>query len=215
VQLLLAIGIDGHGPLTSAIELADAARAGSPTNEEAVASVVRIAIIRSSAGGFVTGLGGFWAMPVAMPVNVVEFYVHAARMVAAIAILRGHDIGDSQVRKAVLQTLVATQTNSALVKSVAATRGGALATRLFGLLPSGAELVANKAIGFRLLRAMADRLLGRFGRGVPFIGGLLVATTDGAMMRRIAKQAMTDFPSEGRPGTGGQQDSADAPREVE
>jgi hypothetical protein len=73
VQLLLAIGIDGEGPLTSAVELADAARSSSLTTEEAVASVARATIVRGAAGGFVTGAGGFAAMPVALPVNVVEF----------------------------------------------------------------------------------------------------------------------------------------------
>ena len=196
VQLLLAIGIDGQGRLTSAVEMADAARASSPTTEEAVARVARTTIIRGSAGGFITGLGGFAAMPVALPVNVVEFYVQAARMVSAIAILRGHDVDDSQVRKAVLQTLVRTQTDSVLVKAVSATRGGALTRRLLGLLPSGALLVANKGIGFRLLRALAERLFGRPGRRAPVIGGIVVAITDAWMMRRIAEQARIDFPAD-------------------
>jgi hypothetical protein len=196
VQLLLAIGIDGQGPLTSAVELADAARTSSLTTEEAVARVARTTIIRGATGGFITGLGGFSAMPVALPVNVVEFYVQAGRMVSAIAILRGHDVGDSQVRKAVLQTLVRTQHDSVLVKAVAATRAGALTWGLLRLLPSGALLVASKGIGFRLLRAMAERLFGRFGRGVPFIGGIVVATTDGWNMWRIAERAMIDFPAE-------------------
>jgi len=196
VQLLLAIGIDGQGPLTSAVELADAARTRSLTTEEAVATVACTTIIRGAAGGFITGVGGFAAMPVALPVNVVEFYVQAARMVSAIATLRGHDVGDSQVRKAVLETLVRTQTDSVLVKAGSATRGGALTWRLMSLLPSGALLVANKGIGFRLLRATAERLLGRFGRGVPFIGGIVVAITDAWMMRRIAEQAIIGFPAE-------------------
>ena len=63
VQLLLAIGIDGQGPLTSAVELADAARTSSLTTEEAVARVARTTIIRGAAGGFITGVGGFSAMP--------------------------------------------------------------------------------------------------------------------------------------------------------
>jgi hypothetical protein len=178
VQLLLAIGIDGHGPLTSAVEMADAARISSLTTEEAVARVARATIIRGAAGGFITGVGGFSVMPVAWPVNVVEFYVQAARMVSAIATLRGHDVGDSRVRKAVLQTLIQTQTDSVLVKAVSATRGGALPRKLLSTLPSGALLVANKGIGFRLLRATAERLFGRrFGRGVPFIGGIVIAVT--------------------------------------
>jgi hypothetical protein len=196
VQLLLAIGIDGQGPLTSAVELADAARTSSLTTAEAVAGVARTTIIRGAAGGFITGVGGFSAMPIALPVNVVEFYVQAARMVSAIAILRGHDVGDSQVRKAVLQTLVGTQHDSVLVKAVSATREGGLTWRLLRLMPSGVLLVASKGIGFRLLRAMAERLFGRFGRGVPFIGGIVVATIDGWNMRRIAEHAMIEFPAE-------------------
>ena len=196
VQLLLAIGIDGQWPLASAVELADAARTSSLTTEEAVARVARTTIIRGAAGGFITGVGGFSAMPVALPVNVVEFYVQAARMVSAIATLRGHDVGDFQVRRAVLQTLIRTQSESELVKAVSAKRGSALTRPLSRLLPSGARLVVNKGIGFGLLRAMAERFFGRFGRGVPFIGGIVVATRDGWMMRRIAEQAMIEFPTE-------------------
>ena len=202
IQLLLAIGIDGQGPLTSAFELAEATRTSSRTTEEAVAKVARTTIIRGSAGGFVTGLGGFSAMQVALPLNVLEFYVQAARMVGAIAILRGHDVGHTQVRKALLETLVGTQTESVLVKAVSKTRGGALSKRLLALLPSGARLVANKVIGFRLLHGTVEFLLGRFGRGVPFIGGALVAVTDAWMMGRIAAQAKIDFPAEDAAGTG-------------
>jgi hypothetical protein len=133
VQLLLAIGIDGQWPLASAVELADAARTTSLTTEEAVARVGRTTTIRGAAGGLITGVGGFWAMPVALPVNVVEFYVQAARMVGAIATLSGHDVGDFQVRRAVLQTLIRTQTESELVKAVSAKRGSALTRPLMRL----------------------------------------------------------------------------------
>ncbi len=195
VQLLLAIGIDGQGPLTSGVGLAEAARASSPTTEEAVARVARTTIIRGATGGYITGVGAVWAMPVALPLNVVEFYVQAARMVSAIATLRGHDVGDSDVRRVVLQTLVRGQTDSALMRSISATRGGALSRRLLHLLPSGALLLANKAIGFRLLYAVAQRLFGRFGRGVPLIGGLVVAARDAWLMRRIAERAKLEFPA--------------------
>jgi hypothetical protein len=202
IQLLLAIGIDGHGPLTSAFELAAATRTASRNTEEAVAQVARTTIIRGSAAGFGTGFAGFSAMSVALPVNVVGFYVQAARMVSAIAILRGHDVGQTQVRKAVLDTLVGTQTDSLLVKAVSTTRGGALPRKLLGLLPSGARLVAYKMIGFRLLRALVRLLFGHTGRGVPLIGGSIVAFTDGWMMGRIAEQAKIDFPAVGTPATG-------------
>ena len=197
VQLLLAIGIDGQGPLASAAELAEAARTSSLTTEEAVSKVARTTILRGAAGGAVTGVGGFASLPVALPVNLVEFYVQAARMVSAIAILRGHDVDEPQVRKAVLQTLVATQHDSALVEAVAGTRVGALTWRVLRFLPSGVLLLASKGIGFRLLRAISELLFGRFGRGVPFLGGLVVGSIDGWNMRRIAAHAKVAFPAEG------------------
>ena len=194
VQLLLAIGIDGQGPLTSAVELADAARTSSLTTEDAVSRVARTTIVRGAAGGFVTGVGGFSALPVALPVNVVEFYVQAGRMVGAIAILRGHDVGDPQVRKAVLHTLVGTQHDSPLVEAASGTPGVAWIWRVLRRLPAGILLVVSKGIGFRLLRAMTELLFQRFGRGVPFIGGLVVATVDGWNMQRIAAHAKVAFP---------------------
>lgn len=194
VQLLLAVGIDGQGPLASAIELAERARASSRNDEEAVDHLVRSSVIFGSAGGFVTGVGGFSSAPLAISANVVEFYVQAARMVGAIAILRGHDIGQTPVRQAVLHTLVATQTDSVLTRAVSASRGGAVPRKLLGFLPSGALLVANKAIGFRVLRLMIQTLFGYLGRGVPLVGGLAIGFTDGWMMGRIAEQAKVDFP---------------------
>ena len=37
-------------------------------------------------------------MPVAVPVNVAEFYVQATRMVGGIATLRGYDLAEPEVR---------------------------------------------------------------------------------------------------------------------
>ena len=55
-------------------------------------------------------------------------------------------------------------------------------------------LVANKAIGFRVLRLMIQTLFAYLGRGVPLVGGLAIGFTDGWMMGRIAEQAKNDFP---------------------
>ena len=141
------------------------------------------------------GWARIWARPVALPVNVVEFYIQAARMVGAIATLRGRDVDDSDVRKAVLETLARTQTDSPLVKAISAKRGGAVTRRMLHLLPTGALLIANKAIGFRILHALAERLSGRIGRSAPFIGGGVIAIRDAWIMRRIAELAKNEFPA--------------------
>ena len=106
IESLLDVGIDGKGPFDSAQKVADVKRAEKPDAEEAVDAVVRGHLKLAAAGGFVTGLGGFITLPVALPANVVEFYIVATRMVASIASLRGYDIKQPEIRSAVLLTLV-------------------------------------------------------------------------------------------------------------
>jgi hypothetical protein len=71
----------------------------------------------------VTGLGGFVTMPVALPVNIAEFYIQATRMVGGIATLRGYDLADPQVRTAVMLTLVGARADEVLAKAGLSTGG--------------------------------------------------------------------------------------------
>lgn len=193
VQTLLDVGIDGLGPLDSAVEVAERARAKSRTPQEAIGRVARSHLLGGSAGGVVTGLGGFVTMPVALPVNVLEFYVQATRMVAAIAHLRGYDVRDPQVRTAVLLTLIGSQSDDVLRKVGLSTGGGRATKVVLDQLPAAATLVINKAIGFRLLRSVGEKAIAKLGRGVPLAGGVVGGAVDGFMMKRIADQAMGEF----------------------
>jgi hypothetical protein len=194
VQMLMDVGLDGAGPLRPATSIAEAARRRTGYPEEAVERVVRLHVVGGMVGGFVTGLGGFVTMPVAVPVNVAEFYVQATRMVGAIATLRGYDVRDPDVRTAVLLTLVGAKADEVLAKAGLTTGGGAITKLAMGKLPPAALMVINKAISFRLMRGVFERLFSRFGRVVPFVGGIVGATIDGWMMRGIAEQARVEFP---------------------
>jgi hypothetical protein len=198
VQMLLDTGLDGRGPLRPATTIADAARRRTSDPEEAVERVVRLHFVGAAVGGFVTGLGGFVTMPVALPVNVAEFYVQATRMVGAIATLRGYDVTDPEVRTAVLLTLVGSKADEVLAKAGMATGGGAITKLALGKwggnLPPAALMVVNKAVGFRLMRGVFERVFSRLGRGVPLLGGVIGAVVDGWMMRRIAEHALVKFP---------------------
>src|SRR5690242_295094 len=68
VATLLGTGIDGRGPLRSASAVAEAARRRASGDDEAVDRIVRLHVVGATVGGFVTGLGGFVTMPVALPV---------------------------------------------------------------------------------------------------------------------------------------------------
>jgi hypothetical protein len=204
VQMFLEAGLDGRGPLRPATSIADAARRRTADPEDAVERIVRLHVVGGAVGGFVTGLGGFVTMPVALPVNVAEFYVQATRMVGAVATLRGYDVRDPEVRTAVLLTLVGSKADEVLARAGMATGGGAITKLALGKLPPAALMVVNKAVGFRLMRGVFERVFSRLGRGVPFLGGVIGAVVDGWMMRRIGEQAMVEFPlREGSGGGGG------------
>jgi hypothetical protein len=193
---VLDIGIDGRGPLAGAAEVAATSRARTGHTEDAISTVIGHHVRVGAAGGFVTGLGGFITLPVAIPVNVVEFYAVATRMVAAVADLRGYDIRSPEVRTAILLTLVGNNANDVLQQAgiPVPASSGIVSTLLLNRLPKTALMVVNKAVGFRILRSVGQRTLSRLGRLVPVAGGVLGAGMDGYLMRQIGKAAKREFP---------------------
>ena len=199
VEMLVATGLEGRGPLSSAREVAQEALAKSDGDvEKAVARLARQTLVTGSIGGFVTGLGGFVTMPVSLPVNVAEFYLQAVRMVGGIASLRGYDLEEPRVRTAVLLTLVGSDSHEVLEKAGMTTASGRITSYALKGLPPGALMIVNKAVGFRLMRGVSEKVLSRLGRGIPVAGGLVGGGIDGFMMKKIADQAMKEFPAQVR-----------------
>ena len=196
VEMLVDTGLEGRGPLSSAREVAEEALAKSDGDvEKAVARLARQTLLTGSIGGFVTGLGGFVTMPVSLPVNVAEFYLQAVRMVGGIASLRGYDLEEPRVRTAVLLTLVGSDSHEVLEKAGMTTASGRVTSYALKGLPPGALMIINKAVGFRLMRGVSEKVLSRLGRGIPVAGGLVGGGIDGFMMKKIADQAMKEFPA--------------------
>jgi len=187
VDMLVDTGLEGRGPLSSAREVAAEALAKSGGDvEKAVARLARQTLLTGGIGGFVTGLGGFVTMPVSLPVNVAEFYLQAVRMVGGIATLRGYDVSEPRVRTAVLLTLVGSDSHEVLEKAGMTTASGRLTSYALKGLPPGALMIINKAVGFRLMRGVSEKVLSRLGRGIPVAGGLVGGGIDGFMMKKMA-----------------------------
>ena len=198
VEKVLDVGMDGRGPFASAEEVARDAQANAASEKGAIDAIVRKHVALGAAGGFVTGLGGFITMPIALPANVIEFYITATRMVAAIAKVRGYDLADPHIRTALLLTLVGADADDLLRKAgVVATAGtgGRLTNLAAQRLPGPALMVINKGIGFRLASQAGRTALSRFGKAVPVIGGGIGAGLDAYLLKRIADNAVKEFPS--------------------
>jgi EcsC protein family len=198
VERLMDVGIDGGGPFSSAQRVADLALAEHGSVEPAIDAMVRSHLRLAAANGFVTSLGGLVAMPVALPANVVGFYLVATRMVAGIASTRGHEIRESQVRSAILLALVGADADDLLKKA-----GGAGTGWLVNLtaqrLPGPALMAVNKGVAFRLLSQAGRQSLTRFGRAVPLVGGIVGAGLDTYLLKRIADHARQEFPVKAGP----------------
>ncbi|KQV78013.1 hypothetical protein ASC64_00285 [Nocardioides sp. Root122] len=195
---LVDVGLEGRGPLDPVSEVAERALARTGGDrEKAIAALARRSTLTGGVGGFVTGIGGFVTMPVSLPVNVAEFYLQAVRMVGGIATLRGYDVSDPRVRTAVLLTLVGSDAEEVLQKAGMTSVSGRATSYALKGLPPAALMVVNKAVGFRLMRGVSEKLLARLGRGVPVAGGLVGGGIDGFMMKKIADHAMKEFPPVG------------------
>jgi hypothetical protein len=196
LERLLDVGIDGKGPFDSAHTVADQAlkdAGGDP--DEAIRILHRQHRRLGLAGGFVTGFGGFFTMAVALPANVLEFYLLGTRMTAATARLRGYDIDQPEIRSAVLLTLAGADSDDLLKKAGVFAAGGSLTTVALERLPAPALMVLNKAIAFRLLGRLGSGIIAKLGRAVPIVGGLIGGGVDAYMLTRIASQARREFPA--------------------
>ena len=194
IQQLLNLGIDGMGPLKSAKAVAEKARGNNKDTDDAIKDVVRSHLKLATTGGFITGLGGFVTLPIALPANVLEFYVSMTRMVAAIAHLRGYDISKPEVRSAVLLTLTGENAKDVLSKVGAGAASGTITNLALGKLPRIALTMVNKGVAFQILRSTSTKLLSKLGKGIPVLGGVVGGTMDAMLAKRLADAARKDFP---------------------
>lgn len=196
VEKLISLGITGAGPFDSAAEVADAALAESKGDvEKAIDKVYEDHRKLVVGEGFITGIGGFITLPVALPANIVSFFTIATRAVAAMARLRGYDIDRDEVRTAVLMILMGTDAKGLMAKAGVVSTGGRVADLAAQRLPEPALMVLNKGIGFHLLSSVGQKSLGRIvGRGLPVAGGFIGAGADWYLMRQLFGKAKKEFP---------------------
>jgi hypothetical protein len=193
IERLMDVGIEGTGPFSSARAVADMAVAEHREVEPAIDAMVRSHLRLAAANGFVTSLGGFVALPIALPANVLGFYLIATRLVAGIASSRGHDIGRPEVRSAVLLALVGADADDLLAKA-GATGTGQLVNLAAQRLPGPVLMAVRKGVMFRLLLRIGKKSFSRFGKVVPVAEGLVGAGLDAYLLKRIADHARLEFP---------------------
>ncbi|GGY20698.1 EcsC family protein [Paludibacterium paludis] len=184
--------VDGIAGFGSAEALAHEYLARTGTLDERVSALIRHQDARAGAAGFLTGLGGLPALPVALPANLLSVMVIQVRMVAAIAAMGGHDLRDTRVKTLVCACLAGELASDGLKDA-----GMLLGSRFSAGMARGVAGKTAWAVNRRIGRKIAGRLGGsRFfspWRGAPLFGGLLGGTVDAAATHLIGHIARNTF----------------------
>ncbi|WP_113718378.1 EcsC family protein [Arthrobacter dokdonensis] len=162
--------------------------------EKAIKRLIVESVEAAGVNGFVTGLGGFIAMPVTIPANMAGALVINARLAAAIAYLRGYDPKDPHVRT--VATLIAVGSNAQqIAKAVGLKVGEKVALQAIKSIPIAVIRQINKKAGFMLLAKYGSkRSLVTLAKGIPLVGGVIGGTVDATMTGVIGRTTRTMFP---------------------
>lgn len=160
-------------------------------------------VAASGAAGFLGGLGGLLLMPVTVPANLAAVALVQLHMAAAVASLAGQDPRAPAVRARVVGCLIgeAPLTAAKTAEEETLDRVGIkLAERGLNALVTAGAGVAGWA-GRQVATGLVKR---RLLRGIPLLGGLIGAVSDGYVTLNVASAALDAFvPDGGRTGDGG------------
>jgi uncharacterized protein (DUF697 family) len=199
LRQVLEIAIDGYQRFPGAERVAERQleKAGDDA-QLAVDAVIDQHIRLAGVQGFVTSIGGLVTLPVAMPANLTGLAVVQARMVAAIAHLRGYDLDDPRVRTAVITCLLGEDgVTDRLKKSSLPTSPLAIATApVFD--PELDRQVAGEVVGELIARIGGKRMGLMVTRRIPLLGGAVGAGVDGWSTYQVGQYADKSLVRRGR-----------------
>lgn len=194
VTFLLEKGLGGVPPLSSAENLATEylIDQGYASHDERVDSLIHWETTKNFTSGFITGLGGFVTLPVAIPSALGASWLIQARLAGAIARIYGHDLAEDRVRTMVLLSLAGDVAKEAM-EDLGINLGGKLPNRAIKQVPGRALVEVNKRIGLQLLSKAGSRGLAQFPKLIPVVGGVVGGAFDAVVCRMVGRTAKSLF----------------------
>jgi len=190
VRRAVTRAIQGVGPLPPAATAAQRQldEQGGDA-ERAVHEIIENHVRLAASQGLVTNVGGLVTLAATIPVNITGLALLQCRMVAAIAHLRGYDLGEPRVRNALLLCVLGEEAVTALVRSKK--------------LPGGPMTVAtapaydpelDKVIAAEVTSALVSRVVGKRAgtaivRRIPLAGGVVGAGSDAYSTWQVGRYA--------------------------
>jgi uncharacterized protein (DUF697 family) len=191
---LLEKGLAGAGPLLSAEDLASEYRIDPSYGDDdrRVDALIRWETRKNFTSGFITGLGGVVTFPVSIPAALGASWLLQARMAGAIARIYGHDLASERVRTKILLALAGDVAKDAM-KDLGLKVDSRLTQRAVDEIPGRALVEINKRIGARLLAKVGQRVVLKFPRAVPVLGGVVGGSLDAVVCRMVGRTAKSLF----------------------
>jgi hypothetical protein len=182
----------GFSGVDSATDMAAEYSKGDGSPIEKANSMIRWQVTKAGTSGFLSGVGGLITLPVSIPANVASVMYVQIRMIAAIAIMGGHNVNDDRVRSLVFACLTGNAIKDVL-KDAGLTVGMKLGTKAIEKI-SGKSIVAiNQNIGFRLVTKFGEKGVVNIGKMVPMLGGVIGGTIDATTTNLIGNVARNIF----------------------
>lgn len=201
IDWIVRHAIDGFGPFVSAEQLATEYAEKHQDVEKAIAAMVQAEIVKVGVSGFLMGLPGLVAMPVSIPANLGADYLLAARLVAAIASLRGWDLNNDKVRSFIVLCLIGNQ-GKEIIKNASVVAGAKVAKNVVAMVSRKGLGAAERTVTTALLRVVGARGARVLGRGIPFLGSAVGASLDCSFIYVCARAAKETFVFQKRAGRG-------------
>jgi hypothetical protein len=192
-QVVLDVVDHGAGPLVGSAAYAEARLADTGDRDAAIALIMRESVIATGGTGFLTGFGGFLALPLTFPANVAGNLVINSRMVGAIAHLHGHDLDSPHTQASILLTVAAADADAVLAElGVEVGESGSHDT--ISQLPVPVVREINRRAGiFLVAKYGGKRLAFTAVRSIPLVGGLVGGGIDAALTQYVGSIATRTF----------------------
>ena len=187
--------INGLGPMfDGAMKITKAyiADRSYSSNDARCSSFIRYECAKATAGGFVTGLGGFATAPITIPADLLGSYLLQGRLVAGIALIYGHSLEDDRVRTMVLLTVLGSALTD-ICKEAGVAVGTKLTMTALKQVPGKTLMAINKAVGFRLITRAGKTGVINLIKWVPVVGGIAGGTVSGISAASVGNLAMQNF----------------------
>ncbi len=140
-------------------------------------SVIKWAVAKSTATGFISSVGGAITLPVAVPAGLTAVLYIQLRMIAKIAYISGYDIKSEEV-KTVIYCCLTGDAIKEILKSVGIKIGQKLTQQMIASISGKILIKINKQVGFRLFTKFGSKGILNLGKMVPVAGGIIGAYFD-------------------------------------